>query len=393
MSEKGLFTVGLIAYNEKDYLYEALDSVLGQTYGQIELIVADDGTPGFDCSVYETYIEEHKGANIKSYAVYTREKNVGTVKNCNFAVNQAKGKYLLLFAADDALYDAHVIETFADEFEKRGPECKILTAPVAVCADSLLEVTQYVPDDQAREFVKKSTPRELFSKLAGTYLIQAGGTCYRTSLFTEIGGFDEDYALMEDAPFFIRLAKLGYDFGWVDATTAIRHRDGGVSHGNSRGHAQILKKYYGDEILFYEKEVIPYKHLIEKESYKLAMEKYGYAIYHYYSMFVKHEQSLLQRLQFMKKHGCLEKVVIRKAKETGRPFYELLQRLHGSLFHLSFALFLLYMLCQKTDEKRKYALKKWLVFINEMWILLELCSTIKPFLERWKKHLRKTEEI
>lgn len=392
MSQKGLFTVGLAAYNQKDYLYEALDSVLGQTYPDIEIIVADDGTSGFDCGMYEKYIEEHKGNNIKKYAVYTHEKNAGTVKNCNFIADQADGEYLLMFAADDALYDAQVVEKFAQEFESRGPDCKILTAPVAICTDSLSEVTGCVPDEEARKFVKTSTPQEMFSRLAGTYTIQAGGTCYRTSLFPETGGFDEDYVLMEDAPFYIRLAKLGYRFGWVDGITAIRHRDGGISHGNARGHLKALEKYYGDEMLFYEKEVIPYRHQVEEKQYKLAMEKYGYAIYHYYTLFVKHEKSVVQRVLFMKKHGCLKTVVVRKAKEVFWPAYELLQRLYGSLLHVIPVLIILYALCKETDEKRKQILEKSIIFSCNAWIILQLCDILQPLLLRWKNRRRDNDK-
>ncbi len=276
MSQAGLFTIGLIAYNQNDYLYEALDSILKQTYPKIEIILSDDGTPGFDCSVYEQYIRKHQGANVKNFEVYTQTQNAGTVKNCNFAARHAHGSYFMIFAADDALYDEHVIETFVREFEQRGEGCQMLSAPVAMCTKDLGEITAYVPDEETRGFIRISTPQEMYQRMAAEYTIPATGTCYRMELYEKLGGYDEDYVMIEDASFFIRTARLGYSIGWIDHMTATRHRDGGIAHGNTRNAAASMAKYYKDEILFFEKEVIPYQHLIGEKQWKHAMKLYAY---------------------------------------------------------------------------------------------------------------------
>lgn len=276
MSQTGLFSIGLIAYNQNDYLYEALQSILNQTYSEIEIILSDDGTEGFDCCVYEQYIRDHQGENIKSFEVYTHKKNIGTVKNCNFAASHAHGAYFMIFAADDALYDERVIETFVHEFERRGDGCRMLSAAVAMCTKDLGEITGYVPDEETRSFIRRSTPREMYERMTAAYTILATGTCYRMELYQELGGYDEEYVMVEDAPFFIRTARLGYSIGWVDHMTATRHRDGGIVHGNTRNPSASLAKYYKDEVLFFEKEVVPYQHLIGKKQWKHAMQLYEY---------------------------------------------------------------------------------------------------------------------
>jgi hypothetical protein len=92
-----LVSVGLPVYNGERYLREALDSILGQTYANLELVISDnastDGTEAI-CREYaarDPRVRYHRAA-----------RNGGAVWNFNRAFELARGEYFLWNAFDDA---------------------------------------------------------------------------------------------------------------------------------------------------------------------------------------------------------------------------------------------------------------------------------------------------
>jgi len=105
-------TVGLPVYNGANYLAESLDALLGQTYGDFELIISDnastDGTPDI-CQRYEKQ---------DSRVRYVRQpRNVGLAPNHNFVVDHARGEYFK-WASNDDLYARDLLERCVDALDK-----------------------------------------------------------------------------------------------------------------------------------------------------------------------------------------------------------------------------------------------------------------------------------
>ena len=96
MSSEPLVSIGLPVYNGERFLAQALDSLLGQTLGDLELIISDnastDRTPEI-CADYAV-----RDARIR----YTRqESNRGAMWNFNFVALQARGQYFKWASAND----------------------------------------------------------------------------------------------------------------------------------------------------------------------------------------------------------------------------------------------------------------------------------------------------
>ena len=60
MNDLVLTSLVLITYEQKEYIFEALNSVFEQTYPKIELIVSDDGSKNFFVEEIIDYIEKKK---------------------------------------------------------------------------------------------------------------------------------------------------------------------------------------------------------------------------------------------------------------------------------------------------------------------------------------------
>ena len=94
MSEK--IDVLLATYNGEKYLKEQIDSILNQTYQNINLIISDDYSTDGTREILKGY--EQKDERIK---VYYQEKNQGYIKNFEFLLKQVTSDIYMLSDQDD----------------------------------------------------------------------------------------------------------------------------------------------------------------------------------------------------------------------------------------------------------------------------------------------------
>lgn len=94
-----MVSVIIVVYNGEKYIDEAIQSVLNQTYKDIELIVADDGSTDGTKEVIKKY------KNVK----YIYQENNGEGSARNLGIENSKGEYLAFLDADD-LYAIDKIE-------------------------------------------------------------------------------------------------------------------------------------------------------------------------------------------------------------------------------------------------------------------------------------------
>ena len=96
-----LVSIFLISYNNCEYIYEALDSIVGQSYCNIELVVSDDCSIDFKRKHIKKYIKEKKQPNIRNVIVNKNPKNVGTVRHLELLRKMSTGQLVCVIAADD----------------------------------------------------------------------------------------------------------------------------------------------------------------------------------------------------------------------------------------------------------------------------------------------------
>lgn len=275
-----LFSFAIVSYNNYRYIFEAVDSVLQQTYPDIELLIANDGSSDFNQEELSAYIEGHKRENLVRVDIHNNETNLGTVKNIETVRQRATGDYIMYMAADDALYDETVLQRYADEFERLGEGAMVLSSRTAMCSMQLNQIMDCMPDAEGIRVIRDSTPAELFSRMSHTFTIPTTSTCYRTALYDMVGPYDTEYFIIEDASFFLRLSRIGIRVHWIDDMIGARHRDGGVSHSEPKKITETYRRYRYDEIRLFEKEIIPYQNRLlpdDLEKMKKRWEDVGNA--------------------------------------------------------------------------------------------------------------------
>ncbi len=98
-------TIGMPVYNGAQYIREALDSLLAQTFTDFELIISDNASTDATQSICEEYARREPRVH------YVRQaENKGALANFQFVLGQARGEHFMWAAADDR-WDKHWIET------------------------------------------------------------------------------------------------------------------------------------------------------------------------------------------------------------------------------------------------------------------------------------------
>ncbi|QEC69084.1 glycosyltransferase [Panacibacter ginsenosidivorans] len=88
-----------VCYNQAAYVADTLNSIKAQTYPNIQLIVADDGSEDGSKEVIKNWIAQ----NDPSAIFIDHQKNLGLTKNINSALPYIKGDYFQVFGCDDIM--------------------------------------------------------------------------------------------------------------------------------------------------------------------------------------------------------------------------------------------------------------------------------------------------
>jgi glycosyltransferase involved in cell wall biosynthesis len=96
MTSNPLVSICLPLYNGENYIAGALESVLGQTYGEFELVICDDQSTDRTAEIVAEYAS--RDARIK---YFLNEKRFGLFENYNETMRKAQGRYIKPYAHDD----------------------------------------------------------------------------------------------------------------------------------------------------------------------------------------------------------------------------------------------------------------------------------------------------
>ncbi|AGY76815.1 glycosyltransferase [Clostridium autoethanogenum] len=244
-----LVSVIVLTYNNLIYFDRCINSILEQTYDNIELIISDDCSKQFDKCIYEQHIKANKSNNIVNYKIVSNNINLGTVKNFNNAIKISNGKYIIPLAVDDCFYDKNVVTCIVKKFINQN--CLILTGYRKVYNnDGTIE--KIFPKKRHIK-VLKSYQDKLYKKLCKENFISGSCTSYSRQLFSRYGFFDEKYRLLEDYPKYLQITRNHEKIYFIDKII-IEYTMGGVSSSPN----PILKKDFN---LTIKNEILPYKNL------------------------------------------------------------------------------------------------------------------------------------
>jgi glycosyltransferase involved in cell wall biosynthesis len=184
-------------YKLAHFLRECVDSILGQTYPHLEVLIMDDCSPDGTPAVAATYAD----ARVR----YVRnEPNLGHLRNYQKGIDLSRGQLLWLISADDRLRRPYAAERVVRAFEDEPGASFVFCPSVRFEGERELDVYgAHGPHD--RVFRR---PEFLRTLLRGNS-VSAPAVCARKSYYGRIGGFPLDLPFAGDWYVWARFALEG----------------------------------------------------------------------------------------------------------------------------------------------------------------------------------------
>lgn len=184
-------TVSVIipTYNRAQYVCEAIDSVLTQTYKDFEIIVVDDGSTDNTPTLVPSY-----GPPVK----YIRQDNQGVSTARNRGIYHASGKYVAFLDSDDMFYpdklsvqvsvmEAHPRESFSFTDYSQGPNLP--------------------PKRIGRAKRHRIDPDDIFYSLCRRIIVHTVTVMAKREELLSVGLFDPTLRAAEDFDLWLRLSR------------------------------------------------------------------------------------------------------------------------------------------------------------------------------------------
>lgn len=226
-----LVSIAIITYNQREFLEECIESCLAQDYPNIQIVIADDASTDGTVDILNKY------ATNPIVKVLFSERNKGLSANCNMAWRECSGEWIKTIAGDDKLDEKCI--------------SKYLLHLKTVCFDVCF-ADMIVFDEDGNKYRKESD--KLFFALSNRdkveYLFRRNYLLAPTSFISNeilqsVGYANEQFPMIEDHPLWLKMAKFGAKFSYLNNAT-VYYRKGETLSQCGRGIANLkfIESYY-----------------------------------------------------------------------------------------------------------------------------------------------------
>lgn len=182
-------------YNRADLIFEAINSVLGQDYSALDLIVVDDGSTDNTAELLKPFVESGQ-------LRYFSQANSGQATARNLGLTQARGAFIC-FLDSDNLWEPGKLSAQVSYLEQH-PDVDIVYGDVITI------------DAQGSETSRSNMARfsgQIFRQMLHDNCVSMNTTMTRRRWFDEMGGFDTSFRVADDYELWLRFsAKATYAY-------------------------------------------------------------------------------------------------------------------------------------------------------------------------------------
>ena len=226
-----LVTVLTPAFNRASFITETVESVLNQTYGNIEYIVIDDGSTDGTFEILRQYSE----AGRLTLLTHENHSNRGQSAALNLGLDAAKGTYVTILDSDDMLHPEKLSRQV--DYLENNPDVGMVYGQAMAISEDGHELFPIPGDDHT----ERGDPNRL---LLDCYMALPGGAMVRKSVFDKAGSFDEGFRASQDHDMVIRIAEAA-PFAFMKGVVFYYRK-----HGDSISHQGLERRWQtGFEIL------------------------------------------------------------------------------------------------------------------------------------------------
>lgn len=229
---KPIISVLMPAYNAAEYIHEAIDSILTQTFIDFEFVIINDGSTDTTEEIILSYSDER----IKYYA---NESNMGIVKTLNRGIDLCQGKYIARMDADDV--------SLPDRLEKQVH--RLEANPQIVACGTLYAIygdERQTPVDVATDVQDIRYDMAIYCQFAHSTMMVRKYTLNQYKL-----RYREEYKCAEDYKLWTELLKYGDIINIPEILGYIRQCEEGISISNAdkqKNLSDIVRKDYLNQL-------------------------------------------------------------------------------------------------------------------------------------------------
>ncbi len=203
---KPIFTVIVPTYNQAQYLGEALDSLINQSFPFWEAVVVNDGSTDSTLEVINDYCK--KDSRIRAY----HKENGGVASALNVGIQNAKGEWICWLSSDD-LFEPYKLETHFEAINKH-PDIKFFHTHWYLLLD---ETKQKI----APPLWLAIPPIEFqVTRFFWANYVHGNAIAVNRSVFEKVGLFNESFRQGQDFDMWLRISKSFVSY-YIDKRTCI----------------------------------------------------------------------------------------------------------------------------------------------------------------------------
>lgn len=196
-----LVSVCIPVYNGAAFIAEAVESVLSQTFTDYELVVLDNASTDDTPRILERFDDSR-------LRIIRHASNIGATANFNAALREARGEWIKILCADDALYPDCLKQQMQDAETSGGKKTVLLcSARDIIDADGCRWMRRGFP---SRPGIVSGPDAIRRSARAGTNLLgEPAAVLMHRETALRAGGFDPAWRFCTDLDLWVRILQYG----------------------------------------------------------------------------------------------------------------------------------------------------------------------------------------
>ena len=198
-----LISVLIPCYNHEKFIADCLDSLIAQSYPNIELLIIDDASVDRSWDVIKSYERQLK-CRFVNLVLERNSKNLGLTHNLNKLVQLAKGDIIKVLASDDFL-DVHYFEAVNGLYLEKTPDL-IMTNAFLVKEESTFREPKIIREFYPSNPFDTLGRKRLFESIFKVNFLCAPSISLNKRLYEQYGMYDESLSV-EDFDYWLNITK------------------------------------------------------------------------------------------------------------------------------------------------------------------------------------------
>lgn len=232
-------TIIIPVYNGSNFLAQAIDCALAQTYPNCEVLVINDGSSDNGAS-------EAIALSYGDQITYYTKENGGVSSVLNFAFAKMTGEWFSWLSHDDLYYPEKIEKqvAFLNQLLSENPKLDLTKITVRTATESIDRNGKVIKTPSYRDVPVREKPIDTILNNIGNYRLSGCSFLLPASCVEDVGGFREDIRTVSDVEYWYRLLFAGYEFYCLTDDILVKNRSHGKQVGKTK--AELFDREMND---------------------------------------------------------------------------------------------------------------------------------------------------